>query len=62
MSERGIRFLDAARMELRRAVDRYDAQVLGLGDELADEVERCLRAVAVYRRSGVSTDLAPAES
>lgn len=52
MSERRIRFLDAARAELRRAVDRYDAQALGLGDELADEVERCLREIATHPELG----------
>lgn len=52
MRERTVRFLGAARAELRRAVDRYDAQLLGLGDEFADEVEHCLREIAAYPEIG----------
>lgn len=52
MSERKVRFLGAARAELRRAVDHYDAQVVGLGDEFTDEVERCLREVATHPEIG----------
>ena len=33
----------AARQELRRAVNRYDAQVPGLGDDFASEVEHAVR-------------------
>lgn len=46
MSTRPVRFLGAARGELRRAVDRYDKQESGLGDELASEVERSVREIA----------------
>ena len=46
MTSRPVRFLGAARRELRRAVDRYDAQGSGLGDELASEVERSVREIA----------------
>jgi plasmid stabilization system protein ParE len=47
-----VRFLGAARAELRRAVDRYDAQVPGLGDEFADEVKHSVRSIVANPESG----------
>jgi len=52
VTARPVRFLGAARAELRRAVDRYDAQVSGLGDELAAEVEHSVRHIASPPESG----------
>jgi plasmid stabilization system protein ParE len=42
----------AARRELRRAVDWYDREAPGLGDELASEVERSLQEVIEYPDAG----------
>ena len=52
MTARPVRFLGAARAELRRAVDRYDTQVSGLGDELLAEVEHSLHRIAASPESG----------
>jgi len=41
-----VRFLPAARLELRKAVEFYDAQVSGLGDEFAHAVERTIQQAA----------------
>lgn len=46
MTTRPVRFLAAARKELRRAVDHYDAQVSGLGDDFAAEVERAVQEIS----------------
>ena len=42
----------AARRELRRAVDWYDGEAEGLGDEFAAEVERSLQEVVDYPDAG----------
>ena len=52
MRERPVRFLAAARAELRRAVDRYDARVPGLGDEFAAELEQAVGQLTAHTESG----------
>lgn len=52
MTRRAVRFHGAARRELRKAVDRYDEQVVGLGDEFAAEVEHSVRLIAAHPESG----------
>ena len=42
---RRVRFKGAAIRELNKAVDRYDSQRHGLGDEFAEEVERAAQLV-----------------
>jgi len=37
---------------LRKAVDRYDEQVSGLGDEFAAEVEHSAQLIATHPESG----------
>ncbi|HEX2191461.1 MAG TPA: type II toxin-antitoxin system RelE/ParE family toxin [Longimicrobiaceae bacterium] len=48
MNLQSVRFHGAARRELRKAVDRYDEQVPGLGDEFAAEIE----LIAAHAESG----------
>ena len=52
MSLQPVRFLAAARRELRREVDRYDESVSGLSDEFVAEVEACVERIATYPDSG----------
>ena len=52
MTQRPVRFHGAARRELRKAVDRYDEQVSGLGDEFAAEVEHSVQLIATHSESG----------
>jgi toxin ParE1/3/4 len=52
VSERPVRFLAATRVELRRAADRYDTQVPGLGDEFAAEVESVIAQVISHPEIG----------
>lgn len=49
---RTVRFHGAARRELRKAVDRYDEQVPGLGDEFAAEIEHAASLIAAHPESG----------
>ncbi|HEV7587837.1 MAG TPA: type II toxin-antitoxin system RelE/ParE family toxin [Longimicrobium sp.] len=42
----------AARRELRRAVDWYDGEAPGLGDELVAEVDRTLKDIVEYPDAG----------
>ena len=52
MIARRIQFLGAARRDLRRAVARYDAESPGLGDELINEVDRCVDHISEFPESG----------
>lgn len=52
MTLRLVCFHGAARRELRKAVDRYDDQVSGLGDEFAAEVEHSVQLIATRPQSG----------
>jgi plasmid stabilization system protein ParE len=47
-----IQFLAAARREFRRAVDRYDAESPGLGDEFITEVNRCVDHIGEFPDTG----------
>lgn len=49
---RPVRFLGAARAELRRAADHYDRKRPGLGDELLAEVERAVLQLCAFPESG----------
>ncbi len=44
--------LDDAEDELRAAVDRYEQQASGLGDDLRIEIDRALELVSSLPRSG----------
>lgn len=44
--------LDDAEDELRAAIDRYELQAAGLGDELRIEIDRALELVSSLPRSG----------
>ena len=52
MNLRSVRFHSDARRELRKAINRYDQQVPGLGDEFAAEVEHYIRLIAIHPESG----------
>lgn len=52
MSTRKARFHRAARAELRRAVEYYDAEVPGLGAELAEAVERTVEEITTFPELG----------
>lgn len=43
-----VRFLDAAQVELDRAIDFYDERRAGLGFEFAEEVEQALERIDHY--------------
>jgi toxin ParE2 len=47
-----VSLLGAARAELWKAVEYYDEQLPGLGDEFAAEVERTLRQLQVFPELG----------
>lgn len=49
---RAVRFLGAARAELRREVEFYDAQLPGLGAELVSEVEYAVRQLRSFPELG----------
>jgi plasmid stabilization system protein ParE len=52
VTPRPIRFLGAARAELQQAVDVYEADQPGLGEELAEEVEHTVRLLQTHAELG----------
>lgn len=52
MNLRIVRFHGAARRELRKAVDRYEEQAPGLGDEFAAEIQKATQRIALHPESG----------
>ncbi len=48
MIPRKIRFHGAARRELRKAVDRYDERLPGLGEEFAAAIEHSVGLIASH--------------
>ena len=52
MKGRRVRFLGAARAELREAVEFYDGRVSGLGDDFAAEIQRAVQQVGQHPNHG----------
>lgn len=49
---KAIRFHGAARRELRKAADRYDERLPGLGDEFAAAIEHSVNLIATHPQLG----------
>ena len=47
-----VRFHVAARQELAAAIQRYDSELAGLGDDLLAEVEQVVQTIAAHPEAG----------